>query len=215
MMRRRRGDDFAESLLLLSLYTLIGIGPLFASLVMMQGYFPPEDPASLVASSPVMFWLLLVMLGCVLGWTLSGLAVDYERFWRLPGRLQDFERIVADHGDDVVMQAVQTATEGSVSVLRYRWLRSHGINVWRVAPLTFAYVSVRGAWLGAVVSVVVLGAEAFRTLFVDVRVGVPTVLGLAGSGVAFFVGSWLSRRLGRSAAQQVVSAIRKQDAINR
>lgn len=214
-MRRRRGDDFAESLLLLSLYTLIGIGPLFASLVMMQGYFPPEDPASFVASSPVIFWLSLVMMGCALGWTLSGLAVDYERFWRLSGRLQAFERTVADHGGDVVMQAVLTATEDSVSVLRYRWLRSHGINVWRVAPLTFAYVSVRGAWLGAAVSVVALAAEMFRTLFIDVRVDVPTVLGLAGSGAVFFVGSWLSGRLSRPAAQQVVSAIRKQAAINR
>ena len=214
-MRRSRGDDFVEILLLLLLYTLIGIGPFFASLVMMDGFFLPEDPASNVANSPLNFWLSLVMFGCALGWTFSVLAVDYERFWRLPGRLRAFEKIVAEQGGDAAMQAFIGATDDLVGVLRYRWLRSHGINVWRVAPLTFVYVSIRGAWLGAAMSVLVLGAEAFRTVFVGVGVDLLTVLGVAGSGAVFFMASSLSSRLGGLAAQQVVSAIREKAAANR
>jgi len=211
-MTRSRGDDVGEVLMLLVLYTLIGIGPLFSTLLLMEGMFPPEDPASYVASSPIVFWLALVMLGCVLGWTLSGLAVDYERFWRLPGRLKAFERIVAEQPGNIGLPRSLGANTDAVSLLRYRWLRTHGVKVLRNAPLTFIYVSVRGAWLGAALSIVVLLVEASRATSSDAGVDPVTILGFVVSGVVFLATTGVSKGLGRRAAWQVISALRVQAA---
>ena len=211
-MTRSRGDDLVEALMLLLLYTLIGIGPLFSTLLLMEGMFPPEDPASYVASSPIVFWLALVMLGCVLGWTLSGLAVDYERFWRLPGRLKAFERIVAEQPANLGLPTSLGAKIDAVSLLRYRWLRTHGVKVLRNVPLTFIYVSVRGACLGAALSIVVLLVEVSRATASDAGADPVAILGFVVSGVVFLVTTGVSKELGRRAAQQVVSALRVQAA---
>ena len=211
-MTRGRGGDIGEVLILLVLYTMIGVGPLFSTLLLMEGMFPPEDPGSYVASSPIVFWLALLMLGCVLGWTLSGLAVDYERFWRLPGRLKAFERIVAEQPVTLGLSGSLGTNMDAVSILRYRWLRNHGVNVLRNAPLTFVYVSVRGAWLGAALSVTTLLLEVLRTISSDAGADRVAVLGFVVSGVVFLVTTAISKGLGRRAAQQVVSELRVQGA---
>ena len=209
-MTRSRDDDVGEVLMLLLLYTLIGIGPLFSTLLLMEGMFSPEDPASYVASSPIVFWLVLVMLGCVVGWTLSGLAVDYERFWRLPGRLEAFERIVVEQPGNIGLRISLGANVDAVSLLRYRWLRNHGVKVLRNAPLTFIYVSVRGAWLGAALSSVVLLVEVCRATASDAGADPIIILGLVVSGVVFLATTAVSKGLGRRAARQVISALRVQ-----
>lgn len=211
-MTRSWADDVGEVLALLVLYTLIGVGPLFSTLRMMERIFPPEDPGSYVASSPIVFWLALVMLGCVLGWTLSGLAVDYERFWRLPGRLKAFERLVGEQSENLGFSDSLVADADAVSLLRYRWLRSHGVTVLRNAPLTFVYVSVRGAWLGAGLSVITSLVEVVRATSFDAGADWVTALGFVVSAVVLLITTAVSKGLGRRAAQQVVSALRVQAA---
>ena len=72
--------DIVEALLLTAIYTAVGAGTLFMVVVTVEGFVRPEDPESLLAIKESMFWLALVTLGYFLGWTLTGLAVDYEEF---------------------------------------------------------------------------------------------------------------------------------------
>ena len=90
--------DLAETLVIILIFTAVGIGPLHAMGKVADGFLNPEDPGSWGASSPLIYWLAIVIIGYFFGWTLTNLAVDYEPFWRLPGRLRAFQALVAAAG---------------------------------------------------------------------------------------------------------------------
>ena len=155
------------------------------------------------------FWVVTVMLGSVLGWTLTGLAVDYEDFWLVSGRRRSFEALVKRAGGtDALRVSVQVA--GSVSgLLRYRSLRGKGLNILAVAPLTFVYVAVRGAWLGGVVAALAGSIDIARRVIAsssDLLLG--SVMIFVGSLVVLCTSTLLTLWVGPAAARQAAAAIR-------
>lgn len=201
--------DIVETLLLIGIYTAVGAGTLFMVVVTVEGFVWPEDPESLLAIKESMFWLVLVSLGCVLGWTLTGLAVDYEEFWLVPGRRRSFEGLVTQSGaTDILTTEVEIA--GSVqALLRYRSLRRRGLNVLTAAPLTFVYVLVRGAWLGGAVITLAAAIDIAQRVVAgsDDPVLFPAI-SLAGSLVVLGTSTLLTLWVGSAAARQVAVAIR-------
>ena len=198
----------AEALLLIAIYTAVGAGTLFMAVVTVDGFVQPEDPESLVAMKESMFWLAIVILGYFLGWTLTGLAVDYEEFWLVPGRRRSFEGLVARSGaTDVLTTEVKIA--GSVqALLRYRSLRRRGLNVLTTAPLTFVYVLVRGAWLGGAVTTLAAAIDIAQRVVAgsDAPLLFPAI-GLAGSLVVLGTSTLLTLWVGSAAARQLAVAI--------
>ncbi len=202
---RSHWTDLRESGLLIAIYTAVGAGALFAASIPADGFFDPEDAGSLAAQSPLIFWLAIVIIGYFLGWTLSGLAVDYEPFWRLPGRTLAFARLAAEAGTGPLRSAAQRPS-GVADALRYRALRRRGIEVAAAAPLTFVYIYVRGAWLGAALASAALAVEVVRAAAAQELSAAP-VGGLAASLLALGCASVLTVRLGPPAARQAAAAI--------
>jgi hypothetical protein len=198
--------DFVETLVVILIFTAVGMGPLYALGAVADGFLNPEDPSSWGASSPVIYWLAIVMIGCVFGWTLTGLAVDYEPFWRLSGRLRAFEALLASAGVGSSLHAAANDLDGAIGALRYRRLRSLGSNVLAVAPLTFVYLAVRGAWLASGLAGAAAAVELIRASLSSEAVAA-SVAALAVSLVVFGVASVLTSTLGPPAARQAVSVI--------
>ena len=188
------------------IFTAVGMGPLYALGAVADGFLNPEDPSSWGASSPVIYWLAIVMIGCVFGWTLTGLAVDYEPFWRLSGRLRAFEALVASAGVGSSLHAAANDLDGAIGALRYRRLRSLGSNVLAVAPLTFVYLAVRGAWLASGLAGAAAAVELIRASLSSEAVAA-SLAALAASLVVFAVASLLTSTLGPPAARQAVRVI--------
>ena len=201
--------DIVEALLLTAIYTAVGAGTLFMVVVTVEGFVPPEDPKSLLAIKESTFWLSLVTLGYFLGWTLTGLAVDYEEFWLVPGRKRSFEELVLRSGaTDVLTTEVETA--GSVrALLRYRRLREKRLNLLTAAPLTFVYVLVRGAWLGGAVTTLAAAIDIAQRVVAssDAPLLFPAI-SLAGSLFVLGTSTLLTLWVGSAAARQVAVAIR-------
>ena len=203
--------DLAEALVVIVIFTAVGMGPLYALGAVADGFLNPEDPSSWGASSPVIFWLAIVIIGYFFGWTMTGLAVDYEAFWRLPGRLRAFEALVADAGTESSLHAEANEYDGVVGALRYRRLRTLGINILSVAPLTFVYIAVRGAWLASGLA----GAGAVVELLRTVVAGKSTAASLTALGVSLLVfatASLLTRVLAVPAARQAAAVIEASSA---
>ena len=201
--------DIVEALLLIAIYTAVGAGTLFIVVVTVEGFVRSENPESLLAMKEAIFWLVLVMLGYVLGWTLTGLAVDYEEFWMVPGRKRSFDGLVARSGaTDVLAMDIEIA--GSVqALLRYRSLRAKRLKVLASAPLTFVYLLVRGAWLGGAVTTLVTGVDVtYRVLAGSNEPLLLPVIILVGSLVTLGTSTLLTLWVGSAAARQVAIAIR-------
>ena len=201
--------DIVEALLLIAIYTAVGAGTLFIVVFTVEGFVRSENPESLLAMKEAIFWLALVMLGCVLGWTLTGLAVDYEEFWMVPGRKRSFDGLVARSGaTDVLAMDIEIA--GSVqALLRYRSLRAKRLKVLASAPLTFVYLLVRGAWLGGAVTTLATGVDvAYRALAGSNEPLLLPVIILVGSLVTLGTSTLLTLWVGSAAARQVAIAIR-------
>ena len=187
------------------------MGPLYALGAVADGFLNPEDPTSWGASSPVVYWLAIVIIGHFFGWTMTGLAVDYESFWRLPGRLRAFEALVAEAGAGSVLHAAANERDGAMGALRYRRLRSLGSNVLAVAPLTFVYIAVRGAWLASGIASSAAAVELIR-VSVSGEAAAASLVALAVSLVVFAVASLLTSTLGPPAARQAVRVIEASSA---
>ena len=50
-------SDVAEALVVIVIFTAVGMGPLYALGAVADGFLNPEDPTSWGASSPVVYWL--------------------------------------------------------------------------------------------------------------------------------------------------------------
>ena len=198
--------DVAEALVVIVIFTAVGMGPLYALGAVADGFLNPEDPTSWGASSPVVYWLAIVIIGHFFGWTMTGLAVDYEPFWRLPGRLRAFEALVAEAGAGSVLHAAANERDGAMGALRYRRLRSLGSNVLAVAPLTFVYITVRGSWLASGTASAAAAVELIR-VSVSGGAAAASLVALAVSLVVFAVASLLTSTLGPPAARQAVRVI--------
>ena len=203
--------DLAEALVVIVIFTAVGMGPLYALGAVADGFLNPEDPSSWGASSPVVYWLAIVIIGYFFGWTMTGLAVDYEPFWRLPGRLRAFEALVAEAGAGSVLHAAANKRDGAMGALRYRRLRSLGSNVLAVAPLTFVYIAVRGAWLASGIASAAAAVELIRASVSGEAVAA-SLVSLAVSLVVFAVASLLTSSLGPPAARQAVRVIEASSA---
>ena len=203
--------DVAEALVVIVIFTAVGMGPLYALGAVADGFLNPEDPTSWGASSPVVYWLAIVIIGHFFGWTMTGLAVDYESFWRLPGRLRAFEALVAEAGAGSVLHAAANERDGAMGALRYRRLRSLGSNVLAVAPLTFVYIAVRGAWLASGIASSAAAVELIR-VSVSGEAAAASLVALAVSLVVFAVASLLTSTLGPPAARQAVRVIEASSA---
>ena len=203
--------DLAEALVVIVIFTAVGMGPLYALGAVADGFLNPEDPSSWGASSPVVYWLAIVIIGYFFGWTMAGLAVDYELFWRLPGRLRAFEALVAEAGTGSVLHAAANERDGAMGALRYRRLRSLGSNVLAVAPLTFVYIAVRGAWLASGIASAAAAVELIRASVSGEAVAA-SLMALAVSLVVFAVASLLTSSLGPPAARQAVRVIEASSA---
>ena len=204
-------SDLAETLVVIVIFTAVGMGPLYALGAVADGFLNPEDPTSWGASSPVVYWLAIVIIGHFFGWTMTGLAVDYEFFWRLPGRLRAFESLVAEAGAGSVLHAAANERDGAMGALRYRRLRSLGSNVLAVAPLTFVYIAVRGAWLASGIASSAAAVELIR-VSVSGEAAAASLVALAVSLVVFAVASLLTSTLGPPAARQAVRVIEASSA---
>ena len=203
--------DLAEALVVIVIFTAVGMGPLYALGAVADGFLNPEDPSSWGASSPVVYWLAIVIIGYFFGWTMTGLAVDYELFWRLPGRLRAFEALVAEAGTGSVLHAAANERDGAMGALRYRRLRSLGSNVLAVAPLTFVYIAVRGAWLASGIASAAAAVELIRASVSGEAVAA-SLMALAVSLVVFAVASLLTSSLGPPAARHAVRVIEASSA---
>ena len=203
--------DLVESLVIIGIFTVVGMGPLYALGAVADGFLNPEDPSSWGASSPVVYWLAIVIIGYFFGWTLTGLAVDYEAFWQLPGRLRAFEALVAEAGAGSVLHAAANERDGAVGALRYRRLRILGSNVLAVAPLTFVYIAVRGAWLASGIASGAAAVELIRASVSGEAVAA-SLVALAVSLAVFAVASLLTSTLGPPAGRQAVCVIEASNA---
>ena len=198
--------DLVEALVVIIIFTAVGMGPLYALGAVAGGFLDPEDPRSWGASLPVIYLLAIVLIGYFFGWTMTNLAVDFEAFWRLPGRLRAFEALVAKAGPGSALHAAANCQDGAVGALRYPRLRSHGVNVLAMAPLTFVYVAVRGAWLASCLAAVSAAIELGRTA-VSGESTSASLMALVASLLVFGAASLLTRVLAIPAASQAVAVI--------
>lgn len=199
--------DLVEALVIIVIFGAVGMGPLHALGAVAGGFLHPEDPRSWGASLPVIYWLAIVLIGYFFGWTLTNLAVDYEAFWRLPGRLRAFEALVAKAGSGSDLHAAANVRDGAVGALRYPRLRSHGVSVLSAAPLTFAYVAVRGAWLASSLAGAAAATELGRAA-VSGESTSESLVALVVSLIVLAAASLLTRTLAVPAAQQAVELIK-------
>ena len=198
--------DLVEALVIIIIFTAVGMGPLYALGAVAGGFLNPEDPKSWGASLPVIYWLAIVLIGYFFGWTMTNLAVDFEAFWRLPGRLRAFEALVATAGPGSDLHAAANDRDGAVGALRYPRLRSHGVNVLATAPLTFVYIAVRGAWLASCLAAVSAAIELGRTA-VSGESTSASLMALVVSLLVFVAASLLTRVLAVPAASQAVAVV--------
>ena len=198
--------DLLEAMVIILVFTAVGMGPLYALGAVADGFLNPEDPSSWGASLPVIYGLAIVLIGYFFGWTMTNLAVDYESFWRLPGRLRAFEALVAEAGAGSALHAAANDRDGTVGALRYPRLRSHGVNVLAAAPLTFVYVAVRGAWLASCLAAASAAVELGRTAASGESTSA-SLVALVASLLMFGAASLLTRMLAAPAARQAVRVI--------
>ncbi|MCY3957763.1 MAG: hypothetical protein OXG65_05670 [Chloroflexi bacterium] len=198
--------DLVESLVIIGIFTAVGMGPLYALGAVADGFLNPEDPSSWGASSPVVYSLAIVLIGYFFGWTTTSLAVDFEAFWRIPGRLRAFEAMVTEAGNGSVLHTAANERDGAIGALRYRRLRTLGSSILAVAPLTFVYIAVRGAWLASGLAGTAALVELLRTAIAG-EATTASLLALGASLLVFAAASLLTRALAVPAARQAAAVV--------
>lgn len=198
--------DLVESLVIIGVFTAVGMGPLYALGAVADGFLNPEDPRSWGASSPVVYWLAIVLIGYFFGWTATSLAVDFEAFWRIPGRLRAFEAMVTEADNGSALHTATSERDGAIGALRYRRLRTLGSSILAVAPLTFVYIAVRGAWLASGLAGTGALVDLVRTALAR-EATTASLLALGASLLVFVAASLLTRALAVPAARQAAAVV--------
>lgn len=195
------------------IHTGIGVGPLYAGLITLQGFFGAPTGAWLSERALWMEWLGLTVLGYFLGWTLTGLSLDYEGFWRIPGRVSAFRALAAAEEPDGPLQSFAQTARGALGrALSLRSLRSQGLELGPLSMLQASYGAVRGAWPAALIAAVFLVADLIRRAVGDVPDLWPSGLALIGTTALMAPITCGSLVLGRAVADGVAAALRAGDS---
>ena len=199
------------------LYAAIGVGPLVAGRTVIDGFMGVQGEPWLARTSLTIEWLAFVVLGYFFARTLIGLSLDYETFWRVPGRVSEFAALLAAEASGGPLHAHVDRAGGDVSAaLHARVLRQDGIGGASLGGLQALYTVFRAGWLAAVVSLVCLLVELVRRawsgddgiLLIGVLAAVAAVVVLVlslgsrivGRGVAAVVAQALVRRAATASA---------------
>ena len=193
------------------LYAAIGVGPLVAGRTVVDGFIGVHGDPWLARTSLAIEWLVFSVLGYFFARTLVGLALDYETFWRVPGRVSAFSALLVAEAPPGPLHAhVETAAGDVSAAMHARALREAGIGGRPLGWLHAAYTAIRAGWLGAVVAVVCLVVDLVRravsgdqeVLFIGVLAAVAVAVVLAmslgttivGRGVATVAADGIRRR---------------------
>ena len=194
------------------LYAAIGVGPLVAGRTVIDGFIGVQGEPWLARTSLTIEWLSFAVLGYFFTRTLIGLSLDYEAFWRVPGRVSEFAALLAAESSDGPLHAHVEREGGDIAAaLHARVLRRTGIGGASLAGLQSWYTAFRAGWLGAVVAFMCLVVELLRRavsgdaeiLLIGVLAAVAAVVVLVtsfgslivGRGVAYYVSRQLRRRV--------------------
>ena len=132
------------------LYAAIGVGPLVAGRTVIDGFIGVQGEPWLGRTSLTIEWLAFVVLGYFFTRTLIGLSLDYETFWRVPGRVSQFAALLAAESPDGPLHAhVERARGDIAAALHARTLSRAGIGGASLGPLQALYTAFRAGWLGA------------------------------------------------------------------
>ena len=195
------------------LYAAIGVGPLVAGRTVIDGFIGVQGEPWLQRTSLTIEWLTFAVLGYFFTRTLVGLALDYETFWRVPGRVSEFTALLAAETSPGPLHAHVERAGGDVSAaLHARSLRAAGIGGGPLGRLSYSYTAIRAGWLGAVVALVCLIVELLRRA-VSGEQGVLLMGILAAAAAAVvLVASFATLIIGRGVAYYAARGIRKQAA---
>jgi len=145
------------------LYAAIGVGPLVAGRTVIDGFIGVQGDPWLGRTSLTIEWLAFVVLGYFFTRTMVGLSLDYETFWRVPGRVSEFAALLAVETPPGPLHAHVEQAGGDVSAaLHARRLREAGIGGASLSRLQALYTAFRAGWLAAVVALVCLVVELLR-----------------------------------------------------
>ncbi len=197
------------------LYAAIGVGPLVAGRTVVDGFIGAHGAPWLTRSSLTIEWLVFSVLGYFFTRTLVGLALDYETFWRLPGRVSEFAALLAVETPPGPLHAHVEKSAGDVSAaLHVRSLREAGIRGGLLGRLHALYTAIRAGWLGAVVALICLVVELLRRavsgeqdiLLIGILAAVAVSVMLVASLGTLIVGRGVAHAVARGIQKQAASA---------
>jgi len=191
------------------IYAAIGVGPLVAGRTVIDGFIGVQGERWLGRTSLTIEWLAFVVLGYFFTRTLIGLSLDYETFWRVPGRVSQFAALLAAETSGGPLHAHVAQAGGDLSAaLHARTLRRAGIGGASLGRLQTLYAAFRAGWLGAVVALVCLLVELVRRAASGdegvLLIGVLAVVAAAVVIVASLGSLIVGRGVAASAAQGIV-----------
>ncbi|MDE2991085.1 MAG: hypothetical protein OXU21_08475 [Chloroflexota bacterium] len=191
------------------IYAAIGVGPLVAGRTVIDGFMGVQGEPWLGRTSLTIEWLAFVVLGYFFTRTLIGLSLDYEPFWRVPGRVSQFAALLAAETSRGPLHAHVERAGGDISAaLHARTLRRAGIGGASLGRLQALYTAFRAGWLGAVVALVCLLVELVRRAASGeegaLLIGILAVVAVAVVIVATLGSLIVGRGVAAAAAQGVV-----------
>ncbi len=192
------------------LYAAIGVGPLVAGRTVIDGFIGVQGEPWLGRTSLTIEWLAFVVLGYFFTRTLVGLSLDYETFWRVPGRMSEFAALLSAESSDGPLHAHVERSGGDVSAaLHAKVLSRAGIGGSSLGGLHALYIAFRAGLLGAVVALMCLVVELLRrAVSGDAEILLIGVLAAVAAAVVL-VASLGSRIVGRGVAYYVARKIRR------
>jgi hypothetical protein len=191
------------------LYAAIGVGPLVAGRTVIDGFIGVQGEPWLARTSLTIEWLAFVVLGYFFTRTLIGLSLDYETFWRVPGRVSEFAALLdAEKSHGPLHAHVERAGGDVAAALHARTLSRAGIGGASLGRLQPLYTAFRAGWLGAVVALTCLVVKLLRRavsgddgiLLIGVLAAVAAAVVLVASVGSLVVG----RGVAAAAAQGIV-----------
>ncbi|MCY3783206.1 MAG: hypothetical protein OXG79_05410 [Chloroflexi bacterium] len=195
------------------LYAAIGVGPLVAGRTVIDGFIGIQGDPWLGRTSLTIEWLAFVVLGYFFTRTMVGLALDYEPFWRIPGRVSEFAALLAAETTPGPLHAHVERAGGDVSAaLHARSLREAGIDGGPLGRLNYSYIAIRAGCLAAVVALVCLVVELVRRAASGDQDVLLIGILAAVAAMVVLVAAFASRIIGRGVAYYAARGIRKQAA---
>ncbi len=191
------------------LYAAIGVGPLVAGRTVIDGFIGVQGEPWLARTSLTIEWLAFAVLGYFFTRTLIGLSLDYETFWRVPGRVSEFAALLAAESSGGPLHAhVERAGGDIAAALHVRTLGRAGIGGGSLGRLQALYTAFRAGWLGAVVALVCLVVELVRRAVSGddgiLLIGVLAVVAASVILVASVGSLIVGRGVAAAATQQIV-----------